>query len=191
VSDRLPVPGQGDPATAETYLRLVAEAELRQRPVISGPGPHPHRVWVTAATLVAAAALRPDVAWQVVSEFEIAAGLRSGNVRPVVSSSHRPHWVSQYEASQHGLSQHGTAQHGAGPGGGSRPATGGQDVPASVRVGATLPLPAEREGWYGEFCLLSLARTEAQAALAVAARWAGQTRAAAPARPLLRGRRRG
>ena len=183
MSDRLPVPGQSDPATAETYLRLVAEAELRQRPVISGPGPHPHRVWVTAATLVAAAALRPDVAWQVVSEFEIAAGLRSGNVRPVISSLHRPHWVSQYEASQHGLSQHRTAQHGASPGGGSRLATGGQDVPTSVRVGATLPLPAEREGWYGEFCLLSLARTEAQAALAVAARWAGQTRRAAGPRP--------
>jgi hypothetical protein len=52
-----------------------------------------------------------------------------------------------------------------------------------VRVGATLPLPAEQEGWYGEFCLLSLARTEAQAALAVAARWAGQTRRAAGPRP--------
>ena len=52
-----------------------------------------------------------------------------------------------------------------------------------MRVGATLPLPAEREGWYGEFCLLSLARTETQAALAVAARWAGQTRRAAGPRP--------
>ncbi len=52
-----------------------------------------------------------------------------------------------------------------------------------MQVGATLPLPAEREGWYGEFCLLSLARTEAQAALAVAARWAGQTRRAAGPRP--------
>ncbi len=44
----IPAPGPGDPATAETYPRLIAEAELRQRPVISGPGSHPHRVWVTA-----------------------------------------------------------------------------------------------------------------------------------------------
>jgi hypothetical protein len=172
VSDGRPVPGPGDPATAETYLRLVAEAELRQRPVISGPGPHLHRVWVTAATLAAAGVIRPDVAWQVVSDFEVSAGLRSGNVRPVTSSLHQPYWVSQ---------------HGTGPGGGSRPggrpATGGPDVPTAVPVGATLPLPAEREGWYGEFCLLSLVRTEAHAALAVAARWAGQTRRAAGPRP--------
>ncbi len=178
MSDRLPVPGQSDPATAETYLRLVAEAELRQRPVISGPGPHPHRVWVTATTLVAAGALDPGVAGQVVSEFEISAGLRSGNVRPVISSLHRQHWASQHGTSLHWGSQHGASQHGASPGGGRR-TTGGPDVPTAVPVGATLPLPAEREGWYGEFCLLSLARTETQAALAVAARWAGQTRRAA------------
>jgi hypothetical protein len=168
---------------AETYLRLVAEEQLRRRPVISGPGPHPHRVWVTATTLVAAGAIRPDVGWQVVSEFEISAGLRSGNLRPVISSLHRPHWASQHGASQHGASQHGASQHGASSGGASRQTAGGPDVPTAVRVGATLPLPAEREGWYGEFCLLSLARTEAQAALAVAARWAGQTRRAAGPRP--------
>ena len=158
---------------AETYLRLIAEAELRQRPVISGPGPHPHRVWVTATTLAAAGAIRPDVAWQVVSEFEISAWLRGGNVRPVISSLHRPHWATQYGATQYGATQHGA----------SRQTTGGPDVPTAVRVGAILSLPAEREGWYGEFCLLSLARTEAQAALAVAARWAGQTRRAAGPRP--------
>ena len=62
----------------------------------------------------------------------------------------------------------------AGPAAG--PARTGRPRPTAVQVGATLALPAEREGWYGEFCLLSLARTEAQAALAVAARWAGQTR---------------
>jgi hypothetical protein len=187
VSDCLPVPAPGDPATAETYLRLVAEAELRRRPVISGPGPHPHRVWVTAATLAAAGVIRPDVAWQIVSDFEISAGLRSGNVRPVISSVHRPHWVSQHGTSQHWTGQRETGRPGASPGGVSRhpgrPAAGGPDVPTAVPVGATLPLPAEREGWYGEFCLLSLARTEAQAALAVAARWAGQTRRAAGPRP--------
>ena len=177
MSDRLPAPGQADPATAETYLRLVAEAELRRGPVISGPGPHPHRVWMAAAILSAAGVVRPGVAWQIVSEFEISAGLRSGNVRPIVSSVHRPHRFSQP----------GPSQPGASPGGdgglGGRPAPGGPGVPTAARVGATLPLPAEREGWYGELCLLSLARTEAQAALAVAARWAGQTRRTAGPRP--------
>ena len=193
MSDGLPVPGQREPAKAETYLRLVAEAELRQRPVISGPGPHPHRVWVTGATLVAAGVIHPDVAWRVVSEFEISAGLRSGNVRPVISTLHRPHWIGQPGAGQHGAGQPRVSQPRTSPAENSRqgggPATGGPatgrgpDVPTAVRVGATLPLPAEREGWYGELCLLSLARTEAQAALAVAARWAGQTRRAAGPRP--------
>jgi hypothetical protein len=175
----VPDAGRSDPDKAETYLRLVAEAELRQPPVLSwpGPGPHPHRVRETAATLAAAGAIDPAVAWQVVGEFEISAGLRSGNIQPVISSLHQPHWVSE----------HGVSQHRASHGGGSPPpapqSMGGPDVPTAVRVGATLPLPAEQEGWYGEFCLLSLARTEAQAALAVAARWAGQTRRAAGPRP--------
>jgi hypothetical protein len=152
----------GGPGAAETYLRLIAEAQLRQPPDLSGPGPHPHRVWLAAATLAAVGAVDPEVAWRVVSEFETSAGLRSGNLRPVISSLHRPHWASP--------SSPGPA--GAGPG-----------VPTAVQVGATLALPAEREGWYGEFCLLSLARTDTQAALAVAARWAGQTRRAAGPRP--------
>ena len=145
---------------AETYLRLIAEAELRQPPLISGPGPHPHRLGLAAATLAAAGAVAPSVAWRVISEFETSVGLRSGNLAPVVSSLHRPRWAS-----------------------GARPAPASSGVPTAVGVGATLSLPAEREGWYGEFRLLSLARTDTQAALAVAARWAGQTRRAAGPRP--------
>jgi hypothetical protein len=152
----------GSPEAAETYLRLVAETQLRQQPVLSGPGPHPHRVWLAAATLAAVGAVDPEVAWRIVSEFETSAGLRSGNLRPVISSLRRPHWASR---SGRGLAW-------AGPG-----------APTAIQVGATLALPAEREGWYGEFCLLSLARTDTQAALSVAARWAGQTRRAAGPRP--------
>ncbi|MGO9219849.1 MAG: hypothetical protein ACLP5E_19125 [Streptosporangiaceae bacterium] len=154
-----PGAGAGGPVAAETYLRLIAESELRQRPLLSGPGPHPHRVWLAAAILAAVAAVGPDVAWRVVSEFESAAGLRSGNLGPVLGGVRRP-----YRA-ETGAGRQRAAQ------------------PTAVPVGATLPLPAEREGWYGEFCLLSLARTDSQAALAVAARWAGQTRRAAGARP--------
>ena len=179
------------PAAAEIYLRLIAEAELRQRPVISGPGPHPHRVWLAAATLAAAGALGPDVAWHVVSEFETSAGLRGGDVRPVISSLHRPHWArqarpGQYRARPQRARQH-RGQPGAGEAGpgisGTRPAGDEPDAPSAIQVGATLPLPPEQEGWYGEFCLLSLARTQSQAALAVAARWAGQTRRTAGPRP--------
>lgn len=152
----------GGPEAAETYLRLIAEAQLRQRVLLPGPGPHPHRVSVAAATLTTVGAVDPEVAWRVVSEFETSAGLRSGDVTPLFSSLHRPHWASR--------SSRGPAR--------AEPA-----APTAVAVGATLALPAEREGWYGEFCLLSLARTETQAALAVAARWTGQTRRAAGPRP--------
>lgn len=38
---------------AETYMRLVAEAELRRRPFIYGPGPHPHRLGLAATALAA------------------------------------------------------------------------------------------------------------------------------------------
>ncbi len=185
--------GPGGP-DAETYLRLIAEAELRRRPIISGPGPHTHRVWLAAATLAAAGAVGPDVAWQAVAEFETAAGLRTGNPASVVAGVRRPDWAGQHGTGRHGTGQHGTGQHGTGqhgaPPAGTRQPAGGLALtsqaaggPTSVRIGATLPLPPEQEGWYGEFCLLSLARAGSQAALAVAARWAGQTRRAAGPRP--------
>jgi len=174
------------PAAAEIYLRLIAEAELRHRPVIAGPGPHPHRVWLAAATLAAAGALGPDVAWHVVSEFETSAGLRRGDVGPVISSLHRPQRARQTRTGQHRTRLQ-RAQPGPGGAGAGHPGTGPagdeQDTPSAIQIGATLALPPEREGWYGEFCLLSLARTGSQAALAVAARWAGQTRRAAGPRP--------
>jgi hypothetical protein len=184
-----PGPGPGGAAAAETYLRLIAEAELRHRPVLSGPGPHPHRVWLAAATLAAAGVIAPDVAWQVTSEFETGAGLRSGNLGPVISGLHQPHWAGR--GSGHtGAGQVRAAQRGPRPAGGTggrqpgtSPAGGKPAAPTVVQVGATLPLPPEQEGWYGEFCLLSLARTDSHAALAVAARWAGQTRRAAGPRP--------
>jgi hypothetical protein len=176
-----------DPVMAETYLRLIAEAELRQRPVMSGPGPHAHRILLAAATLAAVGAVGSDVAWQVVSKFETSAGLRSGDAGLVISSLHRPHWASPTGASQHrSLPSRGRQRGAGGTGaGGTRtsPVRAEPDAPSAVQVGATLALPAEQEGWYGEFCLLSLARTDSQAALAVAARWAGQTRRAAASRP--------
>ena len=55
-------------AAAEAYLRLLTEAELRRRPLISGPGPHRHRVWLAATTLASAEVVAPDMAWRIVAE---------------------------------------------------------------------------------------------------------------------------
>ena len=38
----------GGAEQAETYLRLLAEAELRRAPVFPGPGSQPHRVALAA-----------------------------------------------------------------------------------------------------------------------------------------------
>jgi hypothetical protein len=180
-------PVLADPVLAETYLRLIAEAELRRGPVISGPGPQPHRVWLAATTMAAARVISVEAAWRVVARFEAAAALRTGNrAQAALSGIRVPGWVTQYGALQQASSRPGASGAGAsGPGrrGAGRPGTGptagAPEIPAAVEVSATLPLPAEQNGWYGEFCLLSLARTDSRAVLTVAARWAGQTRRAA------------
>ena len=89
----------------------------------------------------------------------------------MISSLHRPQRARQ------GPGGAGAGHPGTGPAGDE------PDAPSAVPIGATLALPPEQEGWYGEFCLLSLARSGSQAALAVAARWAGQTRRTAGPRP--------
>jgi len=148
----------------ETYLRLLAEAELRQGPVLAGPGPHIHRMWLAATALTAARDVDPGAAWQVLADFEMAARLRNGDARAILRSAHPPHWARW-----------------ARPG---PPAAGGPAAaPVAIPIGATLPLPPEREGWYGELQLLCLARTSDQAAITVATRWVGQARRSATPRP--------
>lgn len=151
-------------ADGETYLRELAEAELRHAPVLAGPGPHVHRMWLAATALAAARAVDPGTAWQVLAGFEMAAALRSGDFRAVLRSAHPPHWAR--------------------PPGAGQPASGGPpSAPTAIPIGATLPLPPEREGWYGELRLLCLARTDSQAAITVATRWVGQARRSATPRP--------
>ena len=148
----------------ETYLRLLAEAELRQAPVLAGPGPHIHRMWLAATALAAARAVGPGAAWQVLADFEAAAALRTGDGRAILRGARAPHWAR--------------------PPGTGQPAVGGQlPAPTAIPIGATLPLPPEREGWYGELRLLCLARTDSQAAITVATRWVGQARRSAAPRP--------
>ena len=68
----------GGAEQAETYLRLLAEAELRRAPVFPGPGSQPHRVALAATALVSAGAISLDTAWWVVADFQAACALRTG-----------------------------------------------------------------------------------------------------------------
>jgi hypothetical protein len=151
-----------DAARAETYLRLLAEAELRRAPSLPLRGPAPHRVWLAAATLTAAGAVEPEVARQTVADFEAAASLRTADRRRAVSVFRRP------AAAALPL-----------PGAARDPAV----TPRAVPAGPALRLPPEREGWYGELRLMALVITDSQAVLTAATRWAGQTRRSPRPRP--------
>jgi hypothetical protein len=176
----------GGTEQAETYLRLLAEAELRRAPVFPGPGSQPHRVALAATALASADAIGLDTAWRVVADFQAACALRAGDPLPAVLSLRSPGWQTrppaglglpgQLAAVRRSVATFLSSSH--------RPeASPPSAAPAALPIGATLPLPAEREGWYGELRLLALARTDTEAAITVATRWAGQTRRSAAPRP--------
>ncbi|HTT54342.1 MAG TPA: hypothetical protein VMH35_23370 [Streptosporangiaceae bacterium] len=177
---------------AETYLRLLAEAELRRAPVLHGPGSQPHRVSLAATALASAGALTLDTAWQVVADFQAACALRQGDPAPALTSLRFRGWPAGPPASltlssgppaiRHSVIQFLASSYRPGW---ARPtaASGPPAAPAAIPIGATLPLPAERDGWYGEHHLLALTRTGTEAAITVATRWAGQTRRSAGPRP--------
>jgi len=148
-----------DSARAETYLRLLAEAELRRSSAL--PGPNPHRLSMAAAVLVAAGVIGPDTAWRAVAEFEAAMQLRSADSRML--GGVRRSWAARPP---------------------QPPAwTGMNSPPCAVPARATLRLPPEREGWYGDLHLIALVMTDSQAVLTATMRWAGQTRRSARPRP--------
>jgi hypothetical protein len=151
-----------DPVGAETYLRLLAESELR-RPASSRRGPGAERIWLAATALIAVGGIDQEAAHHVLAEFEAAAALRGkAPGMPGTAGHYRP--VS------------------ARPQSAVRPAGPSASL-CTVPVGAALPLPPEREGWHGEFWLLALVIADGYAAVTVAARWAGQTRRSASGRP--------
>jgi hypothetical protein len=154
-------PGGVDAARAETYLRLLAEAELRRALSLPRPDREPHQVWLAATTLIAAGVVDPDVAWQAVADFEGAASLRSAEGVRARGIVQRPWIASLAPAAQ------------AGPGTPLR----------AVPVDMTLRLPTERDGWYGELRLMAVVMTDSHAALTVALRWAGHSRRSARPRP--------
>ena len=182
----------GGTERAETYLRLLAEAELRRAPVLPGPGSQPHRVALAATALASADAISLVTAWQVVADFQAACALRVGDPGPALLSLRSPGWPARPPASltpssrpsplPHSVAQFLVSSHRPGWVAPTAPPSGSA-APAAVPIGATLQLPAEREGWYGELQLLALARTGTEAAITVATRWAGQTRRSATPRP--------
>src|SRR5512142_416009 len=89
----------GGTGQAETYLRLLAEAELRRAPVLQGPGSQPHRVALAATALASAGAIRLSTAWQVVADFQAACALRVGDPGPAVLSLRSPSWRAHPPAS--------------------------------------------------------------------------------------------
>jgi hypothetical protein len=151
-----------DAARAETYLRLLAEAELRRAPSLPRPGPEPHRVWLAASTLLAAGVVDPDAAWRAVADFEAAARLRSPDGLYLPGGGHPP-WTARLPPPPAG--------------------TGTRATPRAVPARSTLRLPPEREGWYAELRLIALVMTDSQAVLTAAMRWVGQTRRSARPRP--------
>jgi hypothetical protein len=175
----------GSAGQAETYLRLLAEAELRRAPVFHGPGSQPHRVALAATALAAADVLSLDTAWQVVADFQAACALRLGDPLPAMLSLRPP--ASIRRASRRTVMQRSVVQFLSSahrPGWLGPPAVPAElTAPAALPIGAALPLPAEQEGWYGELQLLALARTGTEAAISAAVRWAGQTRRSAAPRP--------
>jgi hypothetical protein len=151
-----------DADRAETYLRVLAEAELRRFPAFPGPGRHPHRIRLAATTLLAAEVIDAEVARRVVADFEAAALLRSAGGRWL--GGMRGGWIARPPPPPAAQARRTATTHA---------------VPAC----ATLRLPPEREGWYGELRLIALVVTDSRAALTAALRWAGQTRRSARPQP--------
>jgi hypothetical protein len=182
----------GGAEQAETYLRLLAEAELRRAPVFPGPGSQPHRVALAATALVSAGAISLDTAWWAVADFQAACALRTGGPASAMLTLTPPGWQAR-TLGQGGPSGRLMAARRSAvmfltspPRPGRIPPAPVPDepeAPAVVPIGTTLSLPPEREGWYGELLLLALARTGTEAAITLATRWAGQTRRSAGPRP--------
>ena len=152
-----------DPVRAETYLRVLAESELR-RPRSSRHDPGPMRIWLAATALIAAGGIDDETVQQILADLGDAVALRPGRAPrfPGVAPRHHRAQVWPHSA--------------AGP---ARAGTGLRAVPAGV----TLTLSPEHEGWRGEYRLLALVVAEGYAALTVAARWVAPAGRAISRRP--------
>ncbi len=153
-----------DPVRAETYLRVLAESELRRLSSPSRREPGPAPIWLAATALIAAGGIDVETAQRVLADLEDAVALRPGIPRGGSGIAPR-YWQARV-----------------------RPQRTAAPALPSVRLcaalaGVTLPLSPEHEGWRGEFRLLALVIADGYAALTVAARWVARTGRPASRRP--------
>jgi hypothetical protein len=148
-----------DPVRAETYLRLLAESELRQPAPSSRRDRRAERIWLAGVTLTAAGAIDPEAAQRVLQDFEVAAALRPGDAVAGSGVEYLPRLWPRSQPMR--------------PGSQPPPRATGPGIPLrAVPVGATLSLPPEQEGRRGEFRLMALVSADSHAVLTGAARWA-------------------
>ena len=153
-----------DPERAETYLRMLAESELRRLASPSRHDPRSARIRLAATALIAADGIDAETAQRVLADLEDAVALRAG-IPPGASGIASRYWLERIRS-----------QRAAGPAG------LGVQLRA-VPAGVTLPLLPEHDGWRGEFRLLALVTVEGYAALTVAARWVARAGRSASRRP--------
>ena len=158
-----------DPVRAETYLRLLAESELRQPGPASRRDRRAERIWLAAMTLATVGAVDREAAQRVLQDFEVAAALRPGGSIERTGFAYPPRLRPRQPLPQRSQP----------PAGHAGPGTPLRAVP----IDATLPLPPEQKDWRGELRLMALVSTDGYAAVTVAARWAGQAGGPAAGRP--------
>jgi hypothetical protein len=153
-----------DPERAETYLRMLAESELRRMASPSRHDPRSAPIRLAATALIAADGIDAETAQRVLVDLEDAVALRAG-IPPGASGIASRYWLERIRSQR-----------------AADPARLGVQLRA-VPAGVTLPLLPEHEGWRGEFRLLALVTVEGYAALTVAARWVAQAGRSASRRP--------
>ena len=153
-----------DAERAETYLRMLAESELRRLASPSAHDPRPARVWLAATALMAAGGIDAETAQRVLADLENAAALRPGMPGgvPGIASGYRLARIRPQRV--------------------AGPADPGVQL-CAVPAGVTLTLSPEHEGWRGELRLLALVAAGSHAALTVAARWVARAGRPASRRP--------
>ena len=170
---------------AETYLRLLAEAEMRGSlaPAAEPRPPDTSRLMAVGHALTAVGALDPVIAEEILTDFRLAVSVRQlhgdpgqgpGQAVPVAQ------WLSQGRAVPHkkphrapAPAPSGSAPSGSAPSGSAPPgdAVGQERADRFVPVGLTVPFRAGAIS--GELCLMSFAQTGTGARFVAA--WAVRT----------------
>jgi len=134
----------------ETYLRLLAESELRRSASSFGSDSRAQRLWQAATTLTAVDALDEASAHQVIVDFEAASDLRTGAFPGVRRASDQPLWTSRRPTTA---------------------AAGTHEAIRAVTVDQVLRLAPRGDAPSGELRLLGAVVSPSGVTVAAAARW--------------------